>query len=236
MARKKTTIKTTIEETASDPGIGILVDSPDDLSLTEGYFCGYRNILSLIAGRSCLVVGSSPTVGIPDYLATDIDVVIGANGGAAIAHDHGLKVDILATTSYLFRPLPTDQETYTVKSLGGLSPDYVLVDEQCGPLDNVRAAIWDRGIEHSNEIYGVGVPNREDVVYGATGGRWWVSTGVWAICLALSCNANRVMVTGISPGVSGHHGMELDTLSRQHNEADKACLAAMVGRNVWRAL
>jgi hypothetical protein len=141
--------------------------------------------------RPCLVMGPSrdqSRVSMHPAL-----VVIGANGGASIARNLGFTVDILCTTSHLFRSNSTEAEQATVNSMRGLRVRQLYMDTQCGYLN--RLDDYDILADLINTVPG-GV--RRTVVREACGGDLWVSTSVWAVCLALVSGAKSVTVRGVS--------------------------------------
>ena len=139
--------------------------------------------LNSIDDKHCIVFGSAPEDenDIPVALLCEEDLdycIIGANGGAAIARDMGFDVDILATTSHLFRENATPMERKTVKMIRGMYVEHVFVDEKNGALDLDLFPVSSVYMHHINE------GQRESLVEEVTGKKLWVSTGLWALCLA----------------------------------------------------
>jgi len=169
--------------------------------------------------KRCLIVGSAPALEIPDL---DYGCVIGANGGAAIAASHGLDVDCLVTTSYLFRGEDiSDPESRTIELLRGLTVQHIWVDTKSGPLEWATDALADLSVSWQ-EAYAVDADARNEVVRESSGKELWVSSGIWAACLALASGAAHVYLSGISLQ-NGHYGMT-DSAIRNHVAQDRICL------------
>lgn len=182
----------------------------------------------LCKGRRCLVVGSAPGVALPEPVAGEL--VMGANGGAAIARDAGRTVDVLLTTAHLFRATPSPVEAATIESLRGLEFRSVWVDTRNGP--GLRAAWGLNAIgSRGDRLVQVSPGDRSSVVLGAIGADIWVSTGVWAACLAMVSGALEVELAGVSLA-RGHEGMPDDTAPRDHVVEDAQALYLLVERGV----
>jgi hypothetical protein len=166
----------------------------------------------------CLVVGSAPNFRQPSIIP---DVTIGANGGASL-----VESDILCTTSHLFRRACSDRER---KTRDGLSSRYfhsVWLDAKCPPGAGALNSMASDGICHSR-AHVVMPEDRSELVTRACGKSLWVSTGVWAICLAVVSDALVVTVTGISLG-HGHFD-ENEDAPRFHTSEDRECLNLLMG-------
>lgn len=160
-------------------------------------------------GRRCLVVGSAPGTMLPK---SGLDVVIGANGGAAIARAAGLDVHILATTSHLFRDGLAAEEQATVDSLRDLSVEALWLDTKNAPAWEV-AQRWPALGINANRVCAVPPALRERVATEAVGFSRWVSTGVWAACLALASGAESVAIAGISGEARDHAPQDAEVLA-----------------------
>jgi hypothetical protein len=165
--------------------------------------------------RLCLIVGSAPSVmrdlaKLTSTLTGD-ELIIGANGGAAIAHDVLGMCHVLCTTSHLFQQrLPIERST--VELVKDLPFDSVWIDVKSG--SNIHEF-------NSPNVVEVVEEDRANIVYKASGTNHWVSTGVFALCLAKVSGASRLTAVGFSHR-SGHFAIkdEDDTL-RMHVDADK---------------
>ena len=179
---------------------------------------------SLCKGKRCVVVGSGANAAhqllialdqLSESLQPDMDdvVFVGANGGGRIAHSIIHRCDVLCTTSHLFQQR-LKSETATVAQLNGLDVRNIWVDVKAGQMDTSIADC----VKWQN-FQSVDVDYREKVVYGASKLHdQWISTGVWAVCLALYSGATSCHIAGI----------ELATRSDQlHVEADTRVLSAM---------
>jgi hypothetical protein len=179
-----------------------------------------RMIEPLCEGRDCVVVGSAPG---PSFSFHDPrTIVIGANGGASLARKYGMVPHVLVTTAHLFRESRSKQEQATYESLRGLCLHSVWVDEKNGPASTVSGKRFDLRLSYGR-LRGVSPQDRADVVRRAVGESAWVSTGVWAICLAVVSGAKTVATYGISLGV-GHAGMPWDRAPRDHVFEDEVTL------------
>jgi len=150
--------------------------------------------------------------------------MIGANGGAGLAGG----VDILCTTAHLFRPRRTDQENATLRLLTELNFRSVWIDTKNGPAAAVENGLYLRRSSWMR-MYSVPPAARDEVVHHACGEALWVSTGVWALCLALASGAASVITAGISLD-QGHEGMPWDEAPRGHRTEDQECLRLLKGR------
>ena len=179
-------------------------------------------------GRRCIVVGSAPNLVMPT--ARISDVVIGANGGASLARR---PVDVLATTSYLFRANgSTRAERETKELMRGLNVVSIWVDEKTGPATPAIDQLKELGCTWRH-LYRVSPKARESVVVAATGQAHshWVSTGVWAACLAVVSGATSVIVVGVSLA-PGHIGMSWDRAPRHHADEDGITLYLLKAKGV----
>jgi hypothetical protein len=175
----------------------------------------------MLHGRPCLIVGSAPGVRVPAASAGVSQVVIGANAGAAVAQRQGRRVQLLATTSHLFRTAGASRsELHTRRRLKGMRFDVTWVDEKNG-----RWSHQSSGIE-PGRIRRVSQRLRSHIVKTACGRELWVSTGVFAACLAVASGASSVELVGVSL-MNGHHGMANDSDPRFHVAEDAACLRAL---------
>lgn len=172
----------------------------------------------------CIIVGSAPGVTLPEPLPGD--VVLGANGGAAIARDAGREVHVLCTTTFLFRPDCARAEFATLEALRGLSVQSIWVDEQHGPASFLERKLEALRIGYER-MQGVSPEARRSLVAAAVGEPIRVSTGVFAACLAVASGASGIVVCGIDPWVAGHEGMPWDEARRDHVLEDARALEAI---------
>lgn len=171
----------------------------------------------LCRDHPCLVVGSAPCV-IDDLgrLASmsDDTVIIGANGGARIAYDYFGRCDVLCTTSHLYQAR-LDHERITVGKLSNLILHSIYVDVKSG-YDGIQ------NLPISHRIRFVTDRQRRKIVQQACDIDVWVSTGVFAVCLAKVSGADYTLTAGISFS-DGHYGIE-DNHPRMHVEADRRAM------------
>jgi len=175
----------------------------------------------LCKDRECLVVGSAPCV-VDDIerlaygakLSSEM-LVIGANGGAKIIYNQIGRCDVLATTSHLFQQrLPHERDT--VKQLEGLEFQSVWVDTKSGSCQ----------LPFEVTPHYVSPGYRSRVIDIACGLTEWVSTGVWALCLAKVSGAARLLYAGIAPHINGHYGM-MNNAGRDHSNADEIVIGRL---------
>lgn len=176
----------------------------------------------LCSRRRCIVVGSAPGVELPKR--EHHDIVIGANGGAAIARAAGREVDLLVTTAHLFNRT-TKVDEAIAQSLEGLTVSSCWVDTKNGSLTQTRVRFMELELE-AKAYVDVNSLIRNKVIYEAIGENLWVSTGVWAACLAVVSGASHVVLCGISMH-NGHTGMNWDHGARHHKQEDASALRAL---------
>lgn len=185
------------------------------------------NLLDLyIKGQRCIVIGSAPGVRLPESLP--MDVVLAANGGAAVAKARELPIHALLTTSYLFRDGATLPELATLERMRGVGTYSLVVDEQHGPSRPIVARFKDFGIAYQ-VLQPVPPDVRATICRDAIGSELRVSTGVFAACLAIASGASEVVLCGISLE-PGHEGMPWDEAPRDHVSEDRQALAALLSR------
>ena len=149
------------------------------------------------------------------------ELSLGANHAVSLE-----KCDILVTTSYLFRDDCTDIQTEKRKLMMGLGFKRVYVDTKCGLLSSVLPCIRRHNITW-DEMVTVNPDDRAQVVVSACGKDLRVSTGVWAVCLAVISSPKSVTVTGVSLE-DGYYKMDSDAPSRDHVAEDRECLRGLL--------
>ena len=179
-------------------------------------------------GRKCLVVGSAPGLQLPNM--SSYEVVIGANGGAGFTpHDP----QILVTTSHLYRGQVTNQELSTQRRIASVNHFESIWVDGVDSYVKVGLKSWSVGYER---LRGTGESARLEMIQRATRlehpGR--VSTGIWAISIAVISSAFQVDYCGIEPSRNGHEDMSWDHAPRDHSEPDKIALDALQAKGVRR--
>lgn len=169
--------------------------------------------------RRCIIVGSALGVELPKQKPGDL--IIAANGGAAVARDTGRKVDVLVTTSHLFAATNRTDRT-TLDMLKDLNVESMWVDTKNGSLTQMRVHAMAHNVE-AKEYVDVNPFLRDKITTEAVGTSMWVSTGIWAACLAVVSRASHVQLCGISMR-NGHRGMVWDSAPRFHLKEDRECL------------
>jgi hypothetical protein len=179
-----------------------------------------------------VIVGSAPGAIEPDATFAHHHTTIAANGGGALCAQWGIPVGYLCTTSHLFRHSASEAERLTAGSLWNLPVSHsVFIDIASSPEVSMRI----HSAINCSAFSAVDKNARREVVLDALrrgGDRWAfdslrVSTGVWAVCLAVASGSPRVLVTGIDPDSQGHCGIEADGPPRDHVAEDRAVLGAL---------
>lgn len=204
--------------------VGIQMRSGNEDSLIR-WTIGDRRL----AHRHCRVIGSAPDTDIP---APSPNVaVVAANGGAALALKAGFNIDVLATTSYLLRGMdPSASAALTLQSMRGIYARSLWVDTKCGPIGAVDLDRCD--IRYYDELRCVSPDLRSRIVRAAIASDLWVSTGIFAACLAVVSGASRVSLHGVSLS-PGHAGQPASVPSRRdHVDEDRAALRILFSRGV----
>lgn len=178
----------------------------------------------LCRGHQCIVVGSAPGVTLPD--PEPGDVILGANGGAAIARNAGREVHVLCTTAYLFRPGASRQELATLAELRDLSVESLWIDETDGSAIEAQRRARFFGITWKR-ARGVHPDDRARLVESVVGEPLRVSTGVFAASLAVASGASEIVVCGVDPSLHGHEGMSWDQAQRDHAIEDAVALTSL---------
>lgn len=165
----------------------------------------------------CVIFGSAPDIAMPDIESDD--VIMCANGGARIALDLGLSVNVLATTTHLYRDgKVAKSERETRRRIDGIQVGTLWVDTKSHPTALVKVL---GSIKH-DEAYEVNDDGRSEIINAACGEPLWVSTGVFLVCLATISGASDVIAAGISL-VDGHHKMPWDD-RRDHVDEDRRAM------------
>ena len=176
-------------------------------------------------GRRCVVIGSAPGVKLPTETCNDY--LIAANGGVNAAKNR--YIDLLVTTSFLFRENNTRAEQRTIEMMSYSHIGSACVYESA-PLtgyynwvsEDIRLVLWNTTTSFKHAY-------RDEVVTKAlgTGIHTRVSTGVWAVCLALVSGAAEVVITGV--GLSnGHSNIPWDKAARDHVIEDRQALTRIL--------
>lgn len=181
---------------------------------------------------TALIVGSAPDIKLP--LQRDYDLVVVANGGAALAHAGGLTLDVLVTTAYLLTA-QTPYNSFVMAGWRGLTVPEVIVDEFGAETDEVRLRATglvyadlkrvSRVLRGMLIAYAVGTQN---VGNGKTEALR-CSTGVLAACLAASRGATEITVAGFSR-MNGHVGNTRQHENGAHHAADDAVMSILKQR------
>ncbi len=173
-------------------------------------------------GNRCIVFGSAPDMVIPGSIDSS-DIIMCANGGARIAVDLGLSINVLATTTYLYRGKGLRRsEQLTCQQMNGIKTNSLWVDNKVSPgrlMNVVRSVMYD-------SINVIGDVERSQIIVAACGQDLRASTGVFLICLAIVSGANSVMTVGISLS-DGHYNMPWDTGKRDHIGEDSQAMGLL---------
>lgn len=183
-------------------------------------------IVPELAGRRCIIVGSAPGLRLPH--AKSGDIILGANSGAPIAREQGRDVYGLLTTSYLFLHQNKAHDHITLASLAGLEVDTIWLDIRGGGEPRIRNALKNLHIQYRCLIE-VEHAERRRLLSSCGAAPTWVSTGVWAACLALASDASEVIVAGVSLR-RGYFDQPWDRARRWHMDEDRQCLRDLHAR------
>ncbi len=176
-------------------------------------------IKRLCKGNKCIVVGSAPNLKLPKQ--QDGDIIIGANGGAGIAKQSGLKVSIFCTTKHLFRKSATKQEEESRKIVKGLSVSFTYLHSK----NDEKIQLSDFNIS-SETVYSINDEERLKLIESICGFPLRVSTGVFAVAIALLHGAKSVEMVGFSLDI-GHFNMPWDKAIRDHIGEDSIFFKAL---------
>jgi hypothetical protein len=188
--------------------------------------------LDVLAGKACTILGSAPNPVLPKRT----ECVCAANGGVVLAPVISDRVvDVLATTSYLFRPNPSEVDRHTLAQMSGREVDTLLVGTKDGPMQRVIDGCKQMYLKY-NRVIEITPEIRARVVLGASGmplgdgvTPWRVSTGVFLACLAVVSGAARVVLSGVSL-MPGYVYLPGAAVHRDHVPADEQCLRAMTSK------
>lgn len=167
----------------------------------------YTGIEPLCTDKHCVVVGSAPNVDMRNVSDPNA-IIIAANGAAKTVIDSGRNVDILCTTSHLFRDNPSTDELGSIQSLQNVRAKSVWVDTKNGDIPSSMSTVTDG----ASNVYRVPSILREHVTSKVVGKPLWVSTGVWAMCLALYSGARKVTTVGITGNCRDHSLQDSEAL------------------------
>lgn len=178
--------------------------------------------------RNAIIVGSAPDIKLPTR--RDYDLVVVANGGAALAHAGGFeRLDVLVTTAYLLKA-QTDYNSFVMKGWKKLHATEVIVDEFGTPLSEVEPTLRKTGLTF-DKVTGVNARMRGMLIAYAIGTgigngkeeKKRCSTGMVAACLAASRGATDITVVGFSR-MNGHVGNTHQHENGAHHLADDAVM------------
>lgn len=165
----------------------------------------FTGVEPLCKGKHCVVVGSAP--GVNMSAVSDLDaVVIAANGAAKSIIDSNRSVDVLCTTSHLFRDNLSTDEMASIESLRNINVKSLWVDTKNGDTPPSMSTIT------ADNVYRVPPTLREHITSKVIGKPLWISTGVWAVCLALYSGASKVTTVGITGKCRDHSLQDSEAL------------------------
>lgn len=166
----------------------------------------------LCRNRNIVVLGSGPNF---DASYKPVGLYIAANGAAALQDCH-----ILCTTAHLFRDGVTGPEFETRRSLIARQFSSIWMDTKGSTLEDALSALRRHNVAWTT-FHNCEPSMRKIIVRGVCGQDLWVSTGVFAVCLAVYSGAKTVRTNGISLQDGHTTG---DDLPRMHIGEDRQCL------------
>lgn len=177
--------------------------------------------------RNVLVVGSGPNYDrdLCSQQASD-SVSIVANQAAQLYHSATKReADVLCTTAHLYKQSLKDRNEFEIRqSLVARRFESIWLDTKNASFDE---ASWflDQDLVHANKLNNCAPWTRASIVFNACGADLWVSTGVFAVCLALHSRATIVRTNGIS--LANGHAVG-DDQPRMHVNEDRQCLQRLL--------
>lgn len=170
----------------------------------------------LLTGKHCLIVGSSDEARIPhDFRG----VIVAANGGVGVVIAAGYQVDVLCTTSYLCRPFPSEYEFKSIRTWNNQIFPCAWIDTTDGSYSQFLFRKDDYNFSTIRDVQ-VSKERRSLIVSSVCGQELgWnpdpykrISTGCFAVALALDSGATEVTITGISTESRHHINADIDFL------------------------
>ena len=181
--------------------------------------------------RPCLVMGSAPGIDVERWKDFE-GTTIGANAGMGILwRKLGLSTHIAVTTSYLFRPGVSVQELATRDMMADTNCVTMWLDNRDDRLYRARDVMQRRLRIEWGRLQVLNGFDRDSVQFSALGYKSRISTGVWAVCLALAAGAREVYVDGVSLE-PGHWGQEWDDQPRDHVAEDRQAIKDLQAKGV----
>ncbi len=167
-----------------------------------------------------MVLGSGPGAMVPPGFNT----IVAANGGVGVAREAGKFVDVLCTTAYLCRPFPSESEWASIKTWKGETFLRTWVDITGGSEAQYLFRKHDYKFHSHTDVF-VDYEFRRDIVKGVCDAEFgWhpdphkrISTGMFAVCLALASDCDRVTFSGISLNPRHHLKADLEFLRLVRN-------------------
>jgi hypothetical protein len=188
-----------------------------------------EELLTLLSGHRVLVLGSAPTVVIPDNYSVEWRLVcVNASGRVAQRYDLGIPALTIVTMGGLRKGGVANLSMRS--NLSGLKTKTVLVRSiKAGSIRNLilgyqaRAVLAKCGFSYEKCLIG-GARDSDAVLSGVLGVNAIkannISTGVFSVLLAAHSGAEEVAVAGIDPSSTGH-AYDDKGLNRQHVRADQ---------------
>jgi hypothetical protein len=181
-----------------------------------------------------MVVGTAPDALIS--LSYRAEKIIAANGGVGLIRVAGLLVDVLATTAYICRFPSALHEQKSILTWTNYHIESIYVDEKDGKKDLVKQKCKSIDLTY-DQMWGISEQRRNEIVYNACGlylGAGTiherVSTGFFALCLAVMDNPETVCIVGLGLSKDGHADKSWGRALKQHALPDFRCLEALLKR------
>ncbi len=176
--------------------------------------------MEIYKGKRCIVVGSAPGVRVPKK--QDGDVVIAVNSGAVVAQKSGRGVDVFCTTAALFN----EKDNRNMQIRAGIQ-DFSVSLAYIYWYYGEKISLSDFGIS-AKTTHWISKSEREQIIKNVCGFALRVSSGLFAVCIAILSGAASVEMVGFSLTDYGHANLPSDSLEfRDHVAEDTAFLIAL---------
>lgn len=177
--------------------------------------------------KPCAIFGSAPDIDLASirHGLLNNTIIMCANGGARIAHDLGYSVNVMGTTTYLYRSDASPSEVEIRESIQDIEVGSVWIDASSNP--EMAKSIMP--FSTRSRIIVLPSIERSEIVRYACGAPLRVSTGVFLACLAFASGASKITIIGINPGTTGHFNSKHNS-PRDHVSEDIAALSILGDR------
>jgi len=194
-------------------------------------------VCASLYGQKVLVLGSSPSLRIPESFQSDWNI-ISMNASGVVAKEHGLPVPTVALFAVSSLLKMTPHIKVIQKNITGLAGHFVFVRMLSGGIlkRSVRFFRSTRVLRRLNYNFdaasSIGPQLWKEITLDVMGEENVhlarnMSTGVFCIVLAIYAKAEKVSVSGIDPASIGHQ-YSSKGFERQHSNSDSRMLEFLV--------